>query len=169
VGIMVEVPSAALMLDRLAPHADFFALGTNDLLQYTLAADRNHVSVAHLSSPLHPAFLRLLRQVSRDAAAQSRPLSLCGDMGSDLLCLPLLRGLQLSVLSVASAALPLVREAWTRIDVAQAERSLAAACMCDSAADVRVQVIHDFAATLAPLWREQGILLDATSALSTPP
>ena len=80
---MIEVPSAALTADLLAREVDFLAVGTNDLIQYTLAVDRTDERVAHLYQPLHPALLRLLRVVRRSAARAGVRLSVCGEMASD--------------------------------------------------------------------------------------
>jgi phosphotransferase system enzyme I (PtsI) len=101
VGAMIEVPSAALIAKALAAEADFFSLGTNDLVQYVLAADREDVGVAPYYQPLHPAVLRLIAQVAEAAEATGRPLTICGDMASEPLYTELLLGLGLRGLSVA--------------------------------------------------------------------
>ncbi len=109
VGIMVETPAAALFLDRLGREADFFSIGSNDLLQYFLAADRGNAKLADLYEPLHPAFLRLLFQVARQARKARRWLGLCGEMAGDPALLPLLLGLGLDELSMASGRIPAVK------------------------------------------------------------
>ena len=94
-GMMVEVPAAALMADAFAREVDFFAIGTNDLIQYSLAVDRNNRQVADLFQPLHPAILRMLRSVIESGRGAGIPVSLCGEMGGDERYLPLLVGLGL--------------------------------------------------------------------------
>ena len=106
VGIMIEVPSAAFVASLLAREADFFTIGTNDLIQYTLAVDRTDERVSDRYQPLHPAVLRLLRQVRRGAARQNIPVSVCGEMASDPLLLPLLIGCGLKEFSMTPDALP---------------------------------------------------------------
>jgi len=109
IGIMLETPSAALTADLLAKHAQFLSIGTNDLIQYTCAADRENVDVAHLRSPLQPAVLRLLKQAIDAAALAQIPISLCGDMASDPSLTWLLLGLGLRDLSMEPHAIPMVK------------------------------------------------------------
>jgi phosphotransferase system enzyme I (PtsI) len=109
VGVMIEMPAAALTADLLAREVDFLAIGTNDLIQYTLAVDRTDERVAHLYQPLHPAILRLLRLVRRAAARASVPLSVCGEMASDPSLLAVLIGLGLTEFSMTPAAIPAAR------------------------------------------------------------
>jgi phosphoenolpyruvate-protein kinase (PTS system EI component) len=100
VGIMIEVPSAALMADRLAKEVDFFSLGTNDLTQYVFAADRTNPELASLADSLHPAVLRLIDQVVRAAHREHRWVGVCGEMASDIWAVPFLVGLGVDELSV---------------------------------------------------------------------
>lgn len=109
VGIMIEVPSAAFTASLLAKEADFFTIGTNDLIQYTLAVDRTDDRVSNRYEPLHPAVLRLLRHVRRAAARQGIPVSLCGEMASDPLLLKLLIGCGLREFSMTPGAIPMAR------------------------------------------------------------
>lgn len=109
-GIMIEIPGAALAADALAAEADFFALGTNDLTQYTLAIDRTDEQVAYLYNPLHPAVLRLI-QFSAEAASAARiPVSVCGEMAGDERMTPILLGFGITELSMNPASLPRVKK-----------------------------------------------------------
>lgn len=110
VGVMIEVPSAALTADLLAREADFLTIGTNDLIQCCLAVDRTDPRVSHLYEPLHPAILRLIRHVRRGAAHRRRALAVCGEMASDPLALALLVGMGLRSFSMAPSAIPAARQ-----------------------------------------------------------
>jgi phosphotransferase system enzyme I (PtsI) len=109
VGIMIEVPSAAFTASLLAREVDFFTIGTNDLIQYTLAVDRTDDRVSNRYEPLHPAVLRLLRQVRRGAMRRGIPVSVCGEMASDPLLLRLLIGCGLTDFSMTPGAIPMAR------------------------------------------------------------
>ena len=121
VGIMIEVPAAAMMADVLAREVDFFALGTNDLIQYSLAVDRNNRQVADLYQPLHPAILRMLRFVLDAGRAAEIPVSLCGEMASDERCLPVLLGLGLRRFSVHPRSIGRLKRLAAVLDVSQLE------------------------------------------------
>ncbi|MGH9361119.1 MAG: phosphoenolpyruvate--protein phosphotransferase, partial [Thermoanaerobaculia bacterium] len=123
-GVMIEVPGAALIADLLAREVDFFSIGTNDLIQYALAVDRNNEHVADLYQPLHPAILRMLRFVLDGARAAGIEVSLCGEMAADPRCAAVLVGLGLRRLSMSPRAIPEVK---TRI------RELAAAELAELA------------------------------------
>ena len=122
VGIMIEVPSAAFTASLLAREVDFFTIGTNDLIQYTLAVDRTDERVSDRYQPLHPAVLRLLRQVRRAAVRESIPVSLCGEMASDPLVLRLLIGCGLTEFSMTPGALPVARRVVRETNVGQMAR-----------------------------------------------
>lgn len=110
VGIMIEIPSAAVTADILAPHVDFFSIGTNDLTQYTLAVDRTNPAVASMADALHPAVLRLIRSVVDAAHANRKWVGLCGELAGDLVASPVLLGLGLDEWSMSPPMIPLVKE-----------------------------------------------------------
>ncbi|MDA0711002.1 MAG: phosphoenolpyruvate--protein phosphotransferase, partial [bacterium] len=110
VGVMIEVPSAALVADQLAQEADFFSIGTNDLIQYTLAVDRGNEQVAYLFDPLHPAVLRLIKQVVDAGHAHRIPVTVCGEMAGDPYAGLLLMGLGVDGLSMTPRSLPEVKQ-----------------------------------------------------------
>lgn len=115
-GVMIEVPGAALAADALAAVSDFFSIGTNDLTMYTLAIDRTEERVAHLYNPLHPAVLRLI-QFAVEAGLRARiPVSVCGEMAGDPRYTPLFLGLGVSDLSMAPASLPRVKQRLRQLD-----------------------------------------------------
>ena len=122
VGTMIEVPSAALMADALAREVDFFSIGTNDLIQYTLAADRNNEHVAHLYNPADPAVLRLIRMVMRAAQKEQIDVNVCGEMSGEPLYIPLLVGLGLRQLSATPRKIPEIKRVIRDLKVAEAER-----------------------------------------------
>src|SRR5262249_7291565 len=121
-GIMIEVPSAALIADRLALEADFFSIGTNDLAQYALAVDRANPEVAPLYRPLHPAILRMIRAVVEAGAALGRPVAVCGEMAADPIGIGVLVGLEIRELSVTPVAIPTVKSALAAIHSRRARR-----------------------------------------------
>src|SRR5690606_19544600 len=100
VGIMVETPAAVMIADLLAKEADFFSVGTNDLIQYCMAVDRGNQNVAYLYQPLHPAVLRMLRMIARTAAEAGIPCEVCGEMAGDPLYAPVMMGLGFEELSM---------------------------------------------------------------------
>ena len=119
-GVMIEVPGAALAADALAQHSDFFAIGSNDLTMYTLAIDRGNEHVAHLFDPLHPGLLRLL-QFTANAALRARiPISVCGEMAGDPRYTALLLGLGIRELSMTPSSIPLVKQRIRELDLAAA-------------------------------------------------
>jgi len=110
IGIMIEVPSAVVMAERLADEVDFFSIGTNDLTQYTLAIDRGNRKVAHLYNSLHPAVLRLIKQVVEVGKKHDVKVCICGEMASEPANMPVLLGLELDELSMTPQSLPMVKE-----------------------------------------------------------
>jgi phosphoenolpyruvate-protein phosphotransferase (PTS system enzyme I) len=120
VGIMIEIPSAVTMADLLAPEADFFSIGTNDLIQYTLAIDRSNEHLSEFYQPLHPAVLRSLHRVVEVAHAAGIDACICGEMAGDPLYLPILLGLGFDELSMGSASIPRVKQILRRCTREQA-------------------------------------------------
>jgi phosphotransferase system enzyme I (PtsI) len=116
-GAMIEIPSAAISADVLAREVDFFSIGTNDLIQYTLAVDRLNERIAHLYEPTHPAVLRLLKMIADAAHANDIWCGVCGEMAGDIALAPLLVGLGMDELSVASMLVPRVKRAVQTLDV----------------------------------------------------
>jgi len=121
VGIMIEIPSAVLSADHLAREAKFFSIGTNDLIQYSIAVDRGNENIAHLYNPTHPAILRMIRMVVDAGRANGIWTGVCGEMAGDVLLTPLLLGLGVDELSVTSAAVPRVKKAIQSLDASRCE------------------------------------------------
>jgi phosphotransferase system enzyme I (PtsI) len=149
-GVMIEVPAAAVIADLLAREVDFFSIGTNDLIQYSLAVDRNNEHVASLYQPLHPAMLRMLRHVIDSARVANIDVGLCGEMGGDTRHALLLIGMGLRRLSMSPRRIPEVKT-WLRRMSAAELAELAERCMCYStASEVQQQVESFFAAAMVP-------------------
>ena len=136
IGTMIEVPSAAIMANEFAREVDFFSIGTNDLVQYTLAADRTNEHVADLYSPADPAVIRLIKQVVDAAKAHGKGVNVCGEMSGDPIFTPLLVGLGLRQLSLAPNNLAAVKAVVRRLELADAERITAEVMTIESARDV---------------------------------
>ena len=139
-GVMIEVPSAALIADGLAEVADFFSIGTNDLVQYTLAADRTNASVAELATALQPAVLRLIDLVVRAARARGRHVAVCGEAGADPEVIPLLVGLGVDELSVTPGSVAAVLARVGTLDAAACRELAVAALQAVTVAEVRALV-----------------------------
>jgi phosphotransferase system enzyme I (PtsI) len=122
IGVMIEVPSAALTSDLLAKEVNFFSIGTNDLIQYTIALDRLNNRVAHLYEPTHPAVLRLIRQVVEAGRNNGIWTGTCGEAASDLILIPLLVGLGVSELSVSPMLIPHVKKAIQSVSLMDCQR-----------------------------------------------
>ncbi|RLT38352.1 MAG: phosphoenolpyruvate--protein phosphotransferase [Chloroflexi bacterium] len=140
-GVMIEVPAAALLADRLAPLVDFFSIGSNDLAQYTLAADRVNSAVASLASPLDPSVLRLIAMTCQAGQMAEIPVSICGEMAGDPSIFPLLFGLGVTEVSVVAPAVALVKEAVRQTDGDAARRLAERALQANSAQEVH-RLLH---------------------------
>ena len=137
VGIMVEVPAAALTAAALAAEVDFFSIGTNDLTQYTLAADRGNEHVAGLTDALHPGVLRLIQATVEGARTHGRWVGVCGELGGDVLATPLLLGLGVTELSMSSPSIASVKQAVRATDTNAAHGLADRALRCATAGQVR--------------------------------
>jgi phosphoenolpyruvate-protein phosphotransferase len=137
VGIMVEVPSAALMANAFASRVDFFSIGTNDLAQYTLAAERTSADVAHLADPFQPAVLELIRRVIETAHGQGKWVGLCGELAGDPLAAPLLLGMGLDEFSASPKSIPLVKQTIRRYSLKEGRRTARKALELETAKEVR--------------------------------
>ena len=146
-GAMIEVPGAALAADSLAAEADFFAIGTNDLIQYTLAIDRSDEQVAHLYNPLHPAVLRLIQFAVEAALRRSMPISVCGEMAGEPRFCALLLGLGLRNLSMAPRNIPRVKQRIRSLDMVAATRR--ARAIMDQSDSGRIAALLDDFNTVA--------------------
>lgn len=145
-GIMIEIPAAALNAEALARHVDFFSIGTNDLVQYTLAVDRLDERLAGLYQPFHPAVLKLIRMTAEAARAAGKPCGVCGEMGGDAEATALLLGLGVTELSMSAGSLGSVKREVRRTPLADARRLAAAALACATSEEVRA-VTREFRAT----------------------
>lgn len=138
-GVMIEVPSAAVLADQLAREADFLSIGTNDLTQYALAMDRTHPALAHLCDGLHPAVLRLVRDTVAGAARHDTWVGVCGALAGDLDAVPVLVGLGVRELSVSPRSVPDIKARVRGLDLASCRREALALCELESAAAVRAR------------------------------
>lgn len=135
VGVMVETPAAALITDQLFEHINFVSIGTNDLTQYTMAADRLATELAHLNTPWQPAVLRMIREIGRLAAG--RPVGVCGEAAADPLLARVLVGLGVNSLSMSPQQVPLVGSAVNETSLADCQRAAEAACNAQSPSAAR--------------------------------
>jgi phosphotransferase system enzyme I (PtsI) len=156
IGVMIEVPSAALTADLLAEHADFFSIGTNDLIQYCLAVDRTDDRVSDLYEPLHPAIVRTLRLVARAAKRRGISVSVCGEMAADPVVLTLLVGLGLTEFSMAPTAIPLAKQALRRLRAQDAVAVAARIIRARTAAEVE-KLLVDFLSSDEPAAEKQNV------------
>ncbi len=150
VGVTLEVPSAALTADLIAPDVDFFTIGTNDLIQHLLAVDRVDPRVASLYEPLHPAVLRTIASVVAAGAAASLPVSVCGEMASDALQAAVLVGLGVRELSMSPSAIPRVKAVLRGVSAADAQRLATAAMGLSTAAAIEAMLRGELAEALLP-------------------
>lgn len=147
-GIMIEVPSAALMADVFAPHVDFFSIGTNDLTQYTLAMDRDHPRLASQADSFHPAVLRLIATTVKAAHAHGKWVGVCGALASEALAVPVLLGLGVDELSVSVPLIPTIKATVRELDLADCQIIARQVLGLEEAAQVREALRQYHAATV---------------------
>jgi len=150
-GAMVEVPSTAIMVDHLAKVVDFLSIGTNDLIQYSLAVDRANEMVAHLYRPTHPGVLRLIAGVIEAGREAGIEVAMCGEMASDPLMVPLLIGLGLRRFSMNPQAIPLIRHQIRRTNFRENEAVAKQALLLGTAREVEEYLLEKFALSLAQI------------------
>jgi phosphotransferase system enzyme I (PtsI) len=156
-GIMIEVPSAVAVADILASHVDFFSIGTNDLIQYALAIDRINEHVAYMYQPFHPAILKMIQQVVHAARNSRIPVSLCGEMAGDPLCVSILLGLGIDELSMNPRAIPLIKKLIRSMSFQEAQEDFENVSQLGTATEVR-EYILDRMKKLLPELDEKGYL-----------
>ena len=157
IGIMVEIPSAVVMAEVLARHVDFFSIGTNDLIQYTLAIDRVNEHVAHMYQPFDPAILRMIETVVKAAKNEGIHVTLCGEMAGDPLCVPILLGLGLDGLSMNARSIPLIKKIVRAMPMTQAQDDLKEIMRLNTA-DAVQQYLFKRTGGMFPELREKGYL-----------
>ena len=140
IGAMIEVPAAAVIADQLAQEVDYFSIGTNDLIQYSLAIDRSNERVTYLYEPLHPAVLRLIKGIVDQAHAAKIRVAMCGEMAGDPLCCLILLGMQLDELSMNHLAIPRIKRIIQQSTLSEAVKLLKQAMSYNNAGDVRAYV-----------------------------
>lgn len=148
-GIMIETPVAAIIAHQFAPEVDFFSIGTNDLIQYTMAVDRSNERVAYLYRPSHPAILHLIRNTVEAAKANNLYVSVCGQMAESIMFTPLLLGLGVNELSMPTASIPVQRRLIRSMDLADCEELVQKALQCCNANEV-MDLTRDLVAKAAP-------------------
>jgi len=144
IGMMVEVPSAVVMADLFAREVDFFAIGTNDLIQYSLAIDRGNQYVAHLYEPFHPAVLRMIYQTVQAAINGNIPVSLCGEMAGDPLCAPILIGFGVDELSMRPSLIPLVKRLLRHSSYEDLRQLSGQVLRCEDSEDIRAVLLRTY-------------------------
>ncbi len=137
VGIMVEVPAAAVMAEQFAREADFFSIGTNDLTQYTLAMDRGHPKLAAQVDGLNPSVLHLIAQTITGAHTHKKWVGVCGGIASDPQAVPLLLGLGVDELSISVPAIPSIKAQIRELDLSECQENARKALTLDAAVEVR--------------------------------
>jgi phosphotransferase system enzyme I (PtsI) len=155
IGAMIETPSAVIIADSLARHLRFFSIGTNDLIQYSLAVDRMNERIAHLYEPTHPAIVRLIKATVDAGHKHKISVSVCGEMASDPVLTPLLIGLGVDELSAAPPLVPPVKFLVRRLKLSEAQALADFALSCESASEILARC-QDLARQVAPSLFEEN-------------
>ena len=163
IGIMIEVPAAAFIIDQLSPEVDFFSIGTNDLSQYFFAADRTNPKVSSLLSVREPAYLRLLSHIVESARKSKKWIGMCGEMASDLDLLPLLVGLGLDEISITSSEIPEFKRSIAELDSTACAELFQRALRCQTKEEAESLLPGHASPTTRPLLTEDLILIDSLS------
>ena len=142
VGAMIEIPSAAICANALAPEVDFFSIGTNDLIQYALAVDRVNEKLAHLYEPTHPAVLRLLKMITEAAHANNIWVGVCGEMAGDVALIPLLLGLGVDELSAGATLVPRVKRAVQSLAIPECREMVEEALELNTASEILARCLE---------------------------
>jgi phosphotransferase system enzyme I (PtsI) len=143
VGVMIETPSAAIMAREIAEEVNFLSIGTNDLIQYTLAVDRINEHVSYLFNPFHPAVLRLIKRTVEMADEKGVPVGVCGEMAGQLPCVPLLIGMGVDELSMNVHAIPKVKKLLTSITESESKEIAEHALELRTAMEIREYVVGE--------------------------
>ena len=147
VGIMVEIPSAAVIADILAKEVDFFSIGTNDLIQYTIAVDRMNERISHLYEPLHPAVLRLIKNVIDASHRAGKWTGMCGEMAGDTMAAPILLGLGLDEFSMSAVSIPRVKKVIRSLTYAEAKDVAEKALSLEKPEEIK-ELVNSFLANI---------------------
>lgn len=156
-GIMVEIPSTAVMADKFAKEVDFFSIGTNDLIQYTMAADRMNERVSYLYQPFNPSILRLVKMVIEAAHRENKWVGMCGEMAGDAAAIPILVGLGLDEFSMSATSILPARSLISKLMLPEAQQLAVAAAEQETAADV-VKLVQDFLSCTANRESDHGAI-----------
>ena len=140
-GMMIEIPNSALFADRFAQEVDFFSIGTNDLIQYTFAADRGNERVSYLYQPYHPALLNLIHHVIEAAHRHNTTVAMCGEMAGDQIAVPLLMGLGLDEFSMSATSVLKTRDLMRQLDTTDLKQlATEVISTCDNGEQVKAEV-----------------------------
>ncbi len=165
VGAMIEVPAAAFALEALSREFSFFSIGSNDLLQYFMAADRMNARLGALYDPLQPAFLRLLKHIVDGAQGQDKSISLCGEMGGQVRLMPLLAGLGLDKISASAPAIAGLKTELAALKLDDCRELLGLVLRCTSASEVSAR-LDEFASRHSPPLLETGLIIVDSDAMT---
>jgi len=140
VGAMIEVPAAVIIADKLAKEVDFFSIGTNDLIQYSLAIDRSNERMTYMYDPLHPAVLRLIKNIAETAHRAGILVDMCGEMAGDPLCVLILLGMEIDELSMSHLAIPRIKKIIRESTLKEAKALVKKALSFNTGSEVRAYV-----------------------------